>query len=149
MVGEIQLPDLGIKRIKAKVDTGARSSAIHVFDLEEFEKEGSLWVRFKLHPRQRKALPVRECETKLLEYRKIRSSSGFMAKRPVIETSVTLLGLNWRIELSLANRDQMGFRMLLGRQAIRQKFLVDASRSYCNGRLRLSKKNKVERKDNE
>jgi hypothetical protein len=145
----IELPDLNIRRIKAKIDTGARSSAIHVFDLEEFVKDKSAWIRFKLHPRQRKVVPVHSCEAKILDYREIRSSSGITTRRPVIETTLKILGLNLNIELSLANRDQMGFRMLLGRQAFRQYFLVDPSKSYCNGKLRRIKKSKKYREGTE
>lgn len=134
----VGLPDLGIRTIKAKVDTGARSSALHAFDLEEFRRKGEQWVRFKIHPVQRmnKGKSVVEAEARVLEVRSVRSSSGKATLRPVIVTSISLLGITWQVELTLANRDQMGFRMLLGREAFRKRFLVDAGNSYYGGRPR-------------
>ena len=130
----VGLPQLGIKSIKVKVDTGARSSSLHAFDLEEFDRDGEKWVRFNLHPVQRKKEPVVMAEAKVLEYRYVRSSSGKAARRPVILTDVELLGIAWSVELTLANRDEMGFRMLLGREAFRRRFLIDAGKSYYGGK---------------
>ena len=130
----VGLPDLGIETIKAKVDTGARSSSLHAFDVKRFEREGEAWVRFKVHPVQRKTQPTIEVEARVLELRSVRSSSGKAAMRPVIVTPIVLLGVTWAVELTLANRDEMGFRMLLGREAFRRRFLVDAGRSYYGGR---------------
>jgi len=130
----VELSDLGVSAIKAKVDTGARSSSLHVFDLVEFEKEDSLWVRFKIHPKQRSRLESVDTEAKVLEYRSIRSSSGKATVRPVIVTRISLLGITWPIELTLARRDDMGFRMLLGREAFRGRFLIDAGNSYYAGK---------------
>jgi hypothetical protein len=135
----VGLPDLGIKKIKAKVDTGARSSSLHAFDLQEFDRDGVKWVRFKIHPVQRKNDPVVQAEAAVLDIRSIRSSSGKASLRPVIVTNVELLGVTWPVEMTLANRDQMGFRMLLGRQAIRRRFLVDGGRSYCGGKPKRKK----------
>ena len=139
----LALPDLGIRNIKVKVDTGARSSAIHVFGLKEFEKDGKTWVRFNVHPQQRKTDKTIQCSAEVLEYRKIRSSSGVAARRPVIETTIRILDEEFKVELTLANRDQMGFRMLLGRQAIRQRFIVDPAGSYYNGKPKRKRKKKV------
>ena len=136
------LPELGIKWIKVKVDTGARSSALHAYDVHEFQRDGETWVRFKVHPMQRKSLKCTEAEAKILEYRMVRSSNGKSEKRPVIETKVDLLGVCLPVELTLTNRDAMGFRMLLGRQAIRKRFLVDSSRSYYGGQPARKKKKK-------
>lgn len=130
----VKLPDLGISNIKAKVDTGARSSSLHAYDLHEFERESEKWIRFKVHPVQRKTHEVIEAEAKIFEYRSIRSSSGKASLRPVIITNVELLGIVWVVELTLANRDEMGFRMLLGREAFRQRFFVDAGKSYYGGK---------------
>ena len=138
----VGLPGLGIKTIKAKVDTGARSSSLHAFDLEEFERDGDKWVRFKLHPVQRGNEKIVEAEAKVLEFRSVRSSSGNVAMRPVIVTSVELLGITWPVELTLANRDEMGFRMLLGREAFRRRFLVDAGKSYYGGKPKRNKNGK-------
>ncbi len=130
----IGLPDLGIERIKAKVDSGARSSSLHAFDLHEFERDGEQWIRFSVHPVQRSATAVVVSEAKILDYRSVRSSSGKARVRPVITTTVSLLGTSWPVEVTLANRDRMGFRMLLGREAFRGRFLVDAATSYYGGK---------------
>ncbi|MGD2180036.1 ATP-dependent zinc protease [Lusitaniella coriacea] len=126
----LQLPELGISEIKAKIDTGARSSALHAFDIEYFERDGTPMVSFKVHPRQRDNHPTIQTEAKLLDKREVRSSSGQAQLRPVIQTSVQLGDEQWSIELTLTNRDDMGFRMLLGREAVRRRFLVDAGNSY-------------------
>ena len=136
----VKLPDLGVSRIKVKVDTGARSSALHAFDVEEFIKDGDPWVRFKIHPRQRSGKKTIEAEAKILDYRLVKNTGGKAKKRPVIITNVTLLGLTWPVELTLANRDEMGFRMLLGRQAIRKRMMVDPGGSYYGGQPRKKKK---------
>lgn len=136
----IGLPELHLGKIKAKVDTGARSSALHAFDLVEFRRDNQLWVQFKVHPIQRDSSKTVETESPVLEYRSIRSSSGRVSQRPVIVTSVELLGQLWPIELTLANRDQMGFRMLLGREAIRNRFLVDSGASFFGGKPKKKKK---------
>jgi hypothetical protein len=138
----MELPDLGIRRIKAKVDTGARSSSLHAYALETFERDGLQYVRFKVHPMQRKTDTVIEAQAKILEHRSVRSSSGKASMRPVIMTTVSLLGRKWSVELTLANRDEMGFRMLLGREAFRNRFLVDAGSSYYGGRPKRKKKSK-------
>jgi hypothetical protein len=129
----VGLPDFGIKSIKVKVDTGARSSSLHAYGLEEFEKEGEKWVRFQIQPIQRKRNKTEPIEFKVLEYRHVRSSSGKATMRPVIITNVELLGVTWAVELTLASRSKMGFRMLLGREAFRGRFLVDAGKSYYGG----------------
>ena len=136
----VALPDLGIENIKAKVDSGARSSALHAFDIRTFSRNGEDWVRFEIHPVQRSTRGTIEVEYPVLEYRNVRSSSGKTTRRPVIVTDVSLLDETWPIELTLASRDQMGFRMLLGREAFRGRFLVDASRSYFGGRPEKKKK---------
>lgn len=129
----ITLPELGIRRIKVKVDTGARSSSLHAFDIEPVVRDGKDWIRFKVQPIQRSEHTV-TAEAELLEYRHVRSSSGEVDHRPVVTTSVKILGEQWPIELTLANRDSMGFRMLLGRQGFRGRLLVDAGRSYRGGK---------------
>lgn len=126
----VALPQLGIGRIKAKIDTGARSSAIHAFEVETFRRGGKELVRFVLHPRQRSVVPAMHAEAEVVDYRTVRASSGHETTRPVILTEVQVLKQRWTIELTLAARDAMGFRMLLGRQAIRGRFLVDAGHSY-------------------
>jgi len=139
----VGLPDLGIKAIKAKVDTGARSSSLHAFDLRQFKRDGVTWVRFQIHPVQRRDDRTITAEAPVFAFRSVRSSSGKATVRPVIITNVRLLGIAWPMELTLANRDEMGFRMLLGREAFRQRFLVDAGKSYYGGRPKRRKKKPV------
>ena len=130
----VALPELGIRMVKAKVDTGARSSALHAYDIRPINKDGDQWVRFCVHPIQRNNHDSIECEARVLEYRAIRSSNGKVEKRPVIETPVKILDVTWNVELTLTNRDEMGFRMLFGRQAIRGRFFVDAKNSFYGGK---------------
>jgi hypothetical protein len=130
----VKLPELGISSIKAKIDTGARSSCLHAFDLQTHQREGLTYVRFQVHPIQRDLKHTVYSEAPVLDFRMVRSSSGHAAMRPVILTVLEILGQSWPIELTLANRDAMGFRMLLGREAIRKRLLVDSGRSYYNGR---------------
>lgn len=130
----IALPGLAVDRIKAKIDTGARSSALHAFNIKTFEREGREYVRFDVHPEQRKSKVTIPTEAELLEYRMVKSSGGHQTRRPVILTQVELMGQRWPIELTLAGRDTMGFRMLLGREAVRNRFLVDPGDSYLGDR---------------
>ncbi|MGB7085395.1 MAG: RimK/LysX family protein [Phormidesmis sp.] len=135
----VALPDLEITSVKAKIDTGARSSALHAFDIETFKQQGVDFVRFKVHPSQRSRNKIVIAEAKLLEMRTVRNSGGQAESRPVIETTVSAGGQQWPIELTLTNRDVMGFRMLLGRQAVRQRFLVDSGSSYLQSSARIRK----------
>jgi hypothetical protein len=130
------LPDLGVPRVKAKIDTGARSSSLHAFDVEMLKRRGQRFVRFKVHPRQRNDTDLIAAEAEVLDLRSVRSSNGEVAERPVIVTHIEILGERWPIELTLANRDAMGFRMLLGREALRRRFLIDSGKSYLAGRYR-------------
>jgi hypothetical protein len=126
----VSLPQLNIDRIKAKIDTGARSSALHAFKIEELIIENKSIIRFQVHPLQRNDQTIITAEAELLEYRKIKNSGGLAQLRPVVKTEVKLGQQKWTIELTLTNRDVMGFRMLLGRQAVRNKFLVDPGKSF-------------------
>ncbi len=133
----LALPELGISAIKTKVDTGARSSALHAFDLQRFCQAGHEWVRFTIHPFQRDLQQTVVATARVIDERQVRTSSGHTELRPVIHTPILLGGCQWPIEITLTNRDVMGFRMLLGRQAIRQRFLVDPGHSFLLGSLRL------------
>jgi len=135
----VGFPDLGVTAIKAKVDTGARTSSLHAFDLEELTRDGITYVRFVIHPEQDSAHPAIPAELPLLTRRKVKDSGGKTELRPVVEASVELMGLRWTIELTLTRRDAMGFRMLLGRQAIRRRFVVDPGASFLAGK-RIRKK---------
>ncbi|MGF1569503.1 MAG: ATP-dependent zinc protease [Nodosilinea sp.] len=126
----VALPALGVYGIKAKIDTGARSSALHAFDVERFERNGEAMVRFQAHPIQRNDDYIVTAEAPLLDERLVRNSGGQEQLRPVIETTVQIGLQIWSLELTLTNRDEMGFRMLLGRQAVRRRYLVDPGRSY-------------------
>lgn len=139
----VSLPDLGIGPIKVKVDSGARSSSLHAFELKTFDRNGEQWVRFKVQPVQRSIEKTVEVEARVLEFRVVKSSSGIAEKRPVIITTVELLGDRWPVEITLAGRDQMGFRMLLGREAFRGRFLVDGGRSYYGGKPKRKKKRPI------
>jgi len=138
----VGLPDLGVPRIKVKVDTGARTSALHAYDLEEFEKSGDPWIRFSIHPMQRTTKEVVAAEAPILEWRNVRSSSGHASRRPVIRTELLLAGRNWPIDLTLTARDEMGFRMLVGRRAVRHRFVVDPGRSYLAEERGVSSRNR-------
>jgi hypothetical protein len=126
----VSLPDLGIERVKAKVDTGARSSALHAFDIEIVRRRERRFVRFKVHPRQKDAHHTVSAEAEVIDERLVRNSAGHQSLRPVIRTALSLLGKRWPIEITLVARDEMGFRMLLGRQAVRRRLVVDPGRSY-------------------
>ncbi|MEM8712013.1 MAG: RimK/LysX family protein [Planctomycetota bacterium] len=131
----LALPRLGIPKIKAKVDTGARSSALHAFGIERGRAEGRDRIAFYTHPRQRGDGPGISCSADLLDVRTVRSSNGAEEKRYFIRTLARLHGLEWSIELTLAERTDMSFRMLLGREAIRGRFLVDTGRSFLDRTL--------------
>lgn len=128
------LPDLGVDAIKAKLDTGARTSSLHAFDLTHFERRGRSMVRFEVHPVQRSDSDAVTVEVEIVDERWVRNSGGGRELRPVIETTVGIGARSWPIELTLTRRDEMGFRMLLGRQALRRRALVDPGRSFRAGR---------------
>lgn len=125
----IAFPDLGIAAIKAKIDTGARTSSLHASHIRRFQRDGREWVSFEVHPLQRNNRTTISAEAPLIEHRMVRSTSGHETVRPVIETVLLVGGIARTIELTLSNRDAMGFRLLLGRRALR-RFHIDPSRSY-------------------
>jgi hypothetical protein len=126
----VLLPDWLDLPIKAKIDTGARTSSLHSFGTRRFSERGAPWVEFLLHPLQRRSTPEIACTAPVKDERWVRSSNGEAEKRIVVEALARLGSVDWRIELTLADRDVMGFRMLLGRTAIRRLFLIDPGRSY-------------------
>jgi len=130
----VSFPGLNIERIKAKVDTGARTSCLHAFKVEVFEKQGSLWVSFDIHPNQTNNMEVIRCEAPLKERRLVRDSGGHEELRCVIETEIKIGNENHTIEVTLTDRDTMKFRVLLGRTAIKGHYLVDSGSSYLQGK---------------
>jgi len=131
----VALPDLQVPGIKAKVDTGARTSALHTAEYECFEDQDGQWqVRFQLHPIKNRSDCVIETQASVQAFREVKDSGGHVEKRPFIETQVQLGEFEWPIQISLTNREQMKFRMLLGRTAIKRRFAVDAGRSYRLGK---------------
>lgn len=126
----LALPELNVLSIKAKIDTGARTSALHAFDCQEFKRDDKTMIRFAVHPLQHNHQQTVLAEAELLEYRKITNSGGHAQIRPVILTTIKLGEYQWQVELTLTNRDVMGFRMLLGRQALRDRFSVDPGKSF-------------------
>lgn len=127
------LPELGIEYIKAKVDTGARTSALHAFSTEIYYEKGVKRVRFRVHPWQKRTDIEQTCNAAVVDERVVSDSGGHRERRLVIVTKVCLGGRCWPIEMTLTNRDNMQFRMLLGRTAIRSHYAVQPGASYLIG----------------
>lgn len=131
----VYLPDLHIDKIKAKVDTGARTSCLHAFEIDPYTENGVEKVHFLIHPLQKNDDIVDECDAVVLDKRMVSDSGGHKEIRYVISTRLVLGSHEWDIEMTLTNRDTMMFRMLLGRTAMAKKVLVDPSRSYLLGKF--------------
>jgi hypothetical protein len=130
----VALPEWDVPWIKAKIDTGARTSALHAYDIEIVERDGETRTRFAVHPWQDSSADTVVVEAPLLDRREVRSSSGTARVRPVVATTIALAGRSVLLEVTLTRRDEMGFRMLIGREALRGAFIVDPGRSYLGGR---------------
>jgi hypothetical protein len=130
------LPELGIPAIKAKVDTGAKTSALHTFGIEPYTENNQRYVRFRVHPLQRNEQVVCECTAPVVDEREVSDSGGHRETRYIIETRLEIGGESRRIEMSLTNRDTMRFRMLLGRTAMTGDVVVHPEQSFLNGRVR-------------
>ncbi|WP_417686003.1 ATP-dependent zinc protease [Roseibium sp.] len=139
---KVALPDLGIANMRAKIDTGARTSALHAEDIEVFERDGRRWVRFRVpatrnHKNKRVEAPIRD-------EREIKNTSGVPERRLIIETALVMGRHHWHVEVSLANRENMGFDMILGRTAIRgRKVLVNPGKSFVAGEPQMKPMNSV------
>lgn len=127
----VAFPELGINRIKAKIDTGARTSTLHALNIAVFSADnGKMKVKFQVYPEQYNLHYVLDCQGELLDQRLVRNSGGNAEYRYIIKTNLYMAGNIWPIELTLTNRATMGFRLLLGRTALNTKFLVDPCKSF-------------------
>ena len=132
----VRLPDLNLPNIKAKIDTGAKTSCIHAFSLEAFNKDGKDWVRFGIHPHQNETDTEIFCEAPIVDERVVSDSGGHKESRYVIASEIIIGKQAWPIEITLTNRDTMQFRMLLGRQAMLGRIIVDPAKAYLQGKPR-------------
>ncbi|MSW69353.1 MAG: hypothetical protein F2829_04800 [Actinobacteria bacterium] len=130
----VALPQADVDWVKAKIDTGARSSSIHAFGLEAYEQDGAEWVRFSIHPWQRSDEDHVELSLPVLDRREVRSSNGLTEQRYAVAMDVRLAKRTITTVMTLSNRDEMGFRMLIGREALERGFLVDSALSYAGGK---------------
>lgn len=130
----VGLPRIGVEWMKAKIDTGARTSSLHAFGVEEFDHDDASWLRFAVHPWQHSADDAVQVEMPVYDRRAVRSSSGHVEQRFVVLLDLRLLDRVVPAEVTLTRRDEMGFRMLIGREVLRQGYVVDAATSYRGGR---------------
>lgn len=126
---EAKLTGLNIDPIKVKVDTGAKTSSLHAFDIKSFDKDGITYVSFKTHPNKKHPKQVVACEEAVTDYRKITSSNGHTQLRYVIRTPITIGDKTWDIDITLADRKKMRYKMLLGREAMKH-LVVSPHKSY-------------------
>lgn len=141
----VKLPKLNIPAIKVRVDSGAKTSSLHAVNIHPFIKEGEHWVRFDVYPLQGNGRTLIHCEAEIIDKRIVKSSSGTRENRYVIKTFLYFGEHSWEIELTLTNRDSMGYRMLLGREAMIGRILVDPESSFLHGDLDEFKQKEVYR----
>lgn len=130
----VSLPGLGIERIKTKVDTGARTSTLHAFSLTPFVENGKEKISFDMHPLQHNTKKIIRCQAEVVDVRWVTDSGGHSEERYVIQTPIVIDRQTWVIEITLTERDTMLFRMLLARNAIRGRFMVDPARSFLKSK---------------
>jgi hypothetical protein len=136
----VSLPSIGVGSIKAKLDTGARTSALHAFNIETYWSNGELWARFFVHPYQENDAKEIACDARIEDIRIVSNPGGRRQRRLVIRTDIRLGDATWPIDLSLTDRDEMGFRLLIGRTAMHGNLIVDPDHSYLLGKRRRKKK---------
>jgi hypothetical protein len=130
----VSLPDLNLHHIKAKIDTGARTSALHAFSVKGYTRKGVHRVKFLIHPYQNRKDVVKECDARIVDQRMVSDSGGHKERRYVISTTLVMGNEAWDIEMTLTDRDTMKFRMLLGRTAMKKKIIVDPGHSFLVGK---------------
>lgn len=128
-------PALAVTAVKARIDSGAKISSLHAVNIEPFVRSASEWVRFSIHPLQQNSDLTITCEAPVTDRRIIRSSNGTGEERIIINTPLTLHGNTWNIDVSLTNRQRMTYRMLLGREAMAGRLLIDSDKSFMAGKL--------------
>lgn len=126
----LSLPELGIDKLKVKIDTGAKTSALHTFSIEPFDKDGAQWIRFGIHPIQDNTAIEQYCECAVFDQREVKDSGGNVEQRYVIKTTMVMGDYATDIQMTLTSRDTMKFRMLLGREAMRGSIIVDPEASF-------------------
>lgn len=134
----VRLPDWGVKKIKAKLDTGAKTSALHAEDVKIVKFRGKKYVKFRVFPFQRDKKKSKKIRAELLDVRPVKSSGGHVTQRPVVLTHLQIDDEIWPIQITLVNRDIMGFRMLIGRQALKHRFLIDPGKSFLMRKRKIS-----------
>ena len=130
----VSMPEIHVPWVKAKIDTGAQTSALHATAITEFERDGAPWVTFTVVPWQESEEDAVEITLPVHDRRVVRSSNGHAQERPVVLTNVRLAGRTIRAEVTLTDRDEMVFRMLIGREALAQGYIVDSSASFLGGK---------------
>lgn len=132
-VGNLELcdlPELGIKGLHVRVDTGAATSSLHVDNIEEVEVDDEVWIKFDIHPDIHDVKKLLRCQAKIAGKRKVKSSTATRQRRYVIETDIVMASQRWKIELTLTDRSEMTYLMLFGREAMAGRFLVDPELEY-------------------
>ena len=140
----VRVPDLGLPDMRAKIDTGAKTSAIHAFEVTPFEKDGEKWVRFRIRPRKSSPELEQTCEAKVIDQRIVKSSTGEKENRYVISQKLCMGPWHWETEMTLTDRDTMAFLMLIGRRALAGRFLVDSAASFLLGRPQVDEAEPIE-----